>query len=393
MKRLVPVLLWLLLMSLAFSCVDALAEDTEAQNITKKCTIKVSTNQNYRIRMTDAHQTSCWPCHSGDAITVKGPKDGRLVQGFEIDFASEVPTVTVTAMDGETLAVWNEPYRNGYVALSHPSDGFTITLTYEDPTLKLRVSTLRLYGEGELPGTVQRWRMMEGKADLMLIACHPDDELIWFGGLLPTYAGEKQKKVIVVNMSPEQDARVNELLDGLWTCGVRDYPVIGTLAPIAGYSIRKVLDGWGEDGYLYVTRQIRKYQPDVIVTHDVDGEYGHGAHRATVRILTDLLPDKLADPTYDPESAAEYGTWVPKKVYLHTWQEGQIVMDWRQPLAAFGGETSLEVGRRAFKKHVSQQDGQYALQTFGAYDCRKFGLYYTTVGPDVKGDDFLENID
>ena len=41
------------------------------------------------------------------------------------------------------------------------------------------------------------WQDLD-KAELMLLVAHPDDELLWFGGLLPTYAGQRGLKVQVV---------------------------------------------------------------------------------------------------------------------------------------------------------------------------------------------------
>ena len=46
----------------------------------------------------------------------------------------------------------------------------------------------------------------------------------------------------------------------------------------------------------------------------------------------------------------------------------------------------------AFQCHVSQLDTEYKVEDFGPYDNAKFGLAYTTVGEDVKKNDFFENI-
>ncbi|MBQ8080714.1 MAG: PIG-L family deacetylase [Clostridia bacterium] len=62
---------------------------------------------------------------------------------------------------------------------------------------------------------------------MLLLSAHPDDELLWFGGTLPTYAGERGKQVQLVYLAHGDARRKNELLDGLWTCGVHAYPVIG----------------------------------------------------------------------------------------------------------------------------------------------------------------------
>lgn len=59
---------------------------------------------------------------------------------------------------------------------------------------------------------------------MMLVVAHPDDDLLWFGGLLPYYAGEKGLRVQVVYLAPTSTSRRTELLAALWECGVTAYP-------------------------------------------------------------------------------------------------------------------------------------------------------------------------
>ena len=45
-----------------------------------------------------------------------------------------------------------------------------------------------------------------------------------------------------------------------------------------------------------------------------------------------------------------------------------------------------------YRCHKSQLKKWFRVEAEGSkYDCRKFGLYYTTVGPDTVKNDFLEN--
>lgn len=124
--------------------------------------------------------------------------------------------------------------------------------------------------------------------------------------------------------------------------------------------------------------------------HDVNGEYGHGVHMYNADTLMQAL-ELSADPSYDPESAQEWGVWDVPKTYLHLWPENPIVMDWSQPLSAFGGKTAVEMARLGFAEHVSQQTF-FKVEDYGPYDCRKFGLYRSLVGLDAQGGDFFENL-
>ena len=61
-------------------------------------------------------------------------------------------------------------------------------------------------------------------------------------------------------------------------------------------------------------------------------------------------------------------------------------------LESFDGKTGMEIADAALECHKSQQPVGFDRKWRMPYDCRAFGLYYTTVGPDVLKNDFLENI-
>ena len=87
------------------------------------------------------------------------------------------------------------------------------------------------------------------------------------------------------------------------------------------------------------------------------------------------------------------GVWQVPKVYIHLWEENQLTMDWHQPLAAFDGLTAQEVARRAYACHTSQQQKQWAVLDGGIYDNSLFGLFSSTVGPDVEKNDLFEHLE
>ena len=67
-----------------------------------------------------------------------------------------------------------------------------------------------VFSDGELPDWVQQWEPTPKKADLLLLVAHPDDELIFFGGTIPTYAVEKNMNVVVAYMSYSNTTRRSE---------------------------------------------------------------------------------------------------------------------------------------------------------------------------------------
>ena len=69
-------------------------------------------------------------------------------------------------------------------------------------------------------------------------------------------------------------------------------------------------------------------------------------------------------------------------------------MNWSDKvLSRFGGKTALDMAKEGFDCNKSQIIS-VKVEESGRYDCRKFGLAYTTVGNDTPGvNDFFEHID
>ena len=387
-----------LILAFALSCLCALALGEE---ITAKCTVRVSRYPKDKEKMLDNGTMSMWYSPEENAwVEVTCPGD-QLAQGFFIRWGKK-PVDVVIQVPGEGKNEW-------VTVQEHPAEYFNEYIAFEQPLAKFRIRPLakkdqfaiiklQVLGEGTLPDWVERWQPFEGKADMMVLVAHADDELLYMGGVIPYYSGQMGKKVIVVYIAQMNGFRNVELLNGLWHCGVRNYPVMPTSQFKDQWTtgLKKCLSIWGEKKLLtYVTEMIRKYQPDVIVTHDVNGEYGHGAHKACCYAVQNCI-EKAADPKQDPDSAALYGSWQVKKAYIHLYRGdlGQIDFDWRQPLEAFGGKNAFEIATEAFNMHRSQAaSGKFVVQDFGKYDNSLFGLYYSSVGPDTGLNDMFENIE
>ena len=295
-----------------------------------------------------------------------------------------------------------------------------VVLNFETGTMIADVFGFTL---GAVPDWVQTWEKPCEVADLLLFSSHSDDEQLFFLGMLPYYAGELEKKVQVVYVIQHFEAngvqnhqRPHEQLDGLWTVGVKNYPVISDFPDLYAQSknrseafsqAKKVFENAGvtyDDFVGYLTECIRRFKPSVVVSHDLDGEYGHGTHVLVAAALTEAI-EVCSDETQYPESAAEYGVWDIQKLYLHLYEENQIVMNYDIPLETFGGKTAYQVSCDGFACHKSQhwtwfykwiygtKDNPYTKASqIKTYSPCEFGLYYTSVGVDVQGGDFLENV-
>lgn len=255
----------------------------------------------------------------------------------------------------------------------------------------MAIAEVYVYADGELPADVQRWHTID-KSDLMLFIAHPDDELLWFAGLLPTYAGERQLDVQVLYATKPTDRRQLEMLDAVWHCGVTAYPESLGLKDIKHMSLNGMYNAWGRKRtHQLLIAQLRKHQPEVLVTQDFKGEYGHGAHQAVADASSVCLP-LAADRKMYVDSAKLYGTWQVKKLYIHRYEGNQHHIVWDQPLAAFGGKDGLTIADEAMRCHTSQTE-YWSMAQAEDMDYGWLGLYYSAVGPDdLSNDDLMQNI-
>lgn len=365
----------LFLLALLLSLLAAAGAQAEAADITGKCTFAYAPASEGKKTITDG---SYLTYYSGKWLEVNAstPCYG-LYFSFakrEVDFEVQVP-----GEDGQWTAIAQDSrrYTNTYLALPGVTR-FRLVPTSDNT---IHISEIHLLGEGELPAWVQTWQPFEGKADLLVLSAHCDDELLFFGGVIPYYAGEKQMKVIVCYLTDQTHTRRSEALDGLWTCGVRAYPEMGVFKDIKVNTAKECYPYWGKDKVAaHIASLIAKYQPEVMVTHDTKGEYGHGAHKVCAEMAM-----QYADAT--PE-----GAWPLKKLYIHLYKENSLTFDWRQPLDFFGGKTAFDVAVDAFACHRSQKSNGLIVQDWGKHANNLFGLYYSSVGPDTGAPDLFENI-
>lgn len=285
----------------------------------------------------------------------------------------------------------------------------TVTMTFPQGT---SIDEIYGFGYGELPSWVQRWEVPLERADMLLISSHSDDEQLFFAGVLPYYAGELGYDVQVIYAVSHFDTheRPHEQLDGLWTVGVTNYPIISDIPDLYSESFDGAIATYKNRGVAYeafteyITECIRRFKPLVVVSHDINGEYGHGTHLVVNRAIRDYL-ENASDAQYFADSADKYGTWMPQKTYFHLYGENAIVMDWDRPLDAFGGKTAFEVTQDGFACHKSQHwtwFNRWIYGTSGApitkatdikdYSPCLYGLYQTSVGVDEIGGDFFENV-
>lgn len=392
MKKWLIALLTLLALSLS------VAFAAEANDITEDCKFKVCSSGRKYTLMTDKKYTSYWESNKIKTpwIAITAP-EGKPIAGLYVCFGNMPESWEIqTSDDGKdwfTAVPGDTRFLHAYVALPQPAQHVRLAVTSEKKTA-LRINDLFVLSEGDLPDWVQVWQPTEEKADILFLSTHPDDELIFFCGAIPTYAVEQQRKVVVAYFTRSNTTRSSELLNGLWHMGVRTYPVIGNFKDSYAKNLKAAYKTAGGKGKVneWIVGLYRQYKPEVVVTQDTNGEYGHKQHM----MIADAAQNCIALAANEDEFTAStiaYGTWQVKKLYLHLYPENQITFDWTVPLKSMNGATGIELAEEAYTLHKTQaSSGMSVTETGTKYDNRVFGLAFTTVGEDVRKDDFLENI-
>ncbi len=237
------------------------------------------------------------------------------------------------------------------------------------------------------------WQDQPEKAAIMLVHAHPDDEGIYFGGAITYYSVCRQLPMVVICMTNwDVPHRVEELKCAIWTYGLRNPPIFAPFADSClGQDLQCCWDHWGgkDNAVRYLTEQVRRYKPDVILCMDFNGEYGHPNHMGAGIAAADSF-FAAPDPQRYPEQLSTLDTWQPKKCYVHLHSTNPVWHDWDITCDALNGLNTREVTDQGLACHVSQGEKHVNL---GPWDARQWGLYGTVVGLDTYDSDFMQNID
>ncbi len=372
----------------------ALAE--EAQDITAQCAITVSNNSSQIKLMFDQDYDTCWASNHRGYVEISSPGE-QSIHGLYVSWGKFITDWCIQTCDGgdgqwRTIYATEDEFYNQYIPL--PEGYRTLRIVCQSPDYEhvINISELHVLSAGDTPAWVQRWKTFEGKADLVLMVTDPGDEYLFFGGLIPHYVAQGREVMVCVIVNTGS-AYKSQLLDGLWHCGMTNYPYIAYFKPRMASSLKAQYDAWSEIQFVrHVTRIVRIYKPDVMVTHAADGEGIDGGHRvcadAAMRAVTAAM-DSHYDVGY---GVALYGNWQPKKLYLHLYGDQRTVLDYDQPLTAFAGKTARQLAEEAYAMQDYQKKLADALPSEGIFDGSSYGLYFSSVGQDAQMNDLFENI-
>ena len=399
MKRIIGLLLALLLV------ISAAAQAEKARDITSGSTIRVPGGDDTKKLMKDRNKLTTMQVGARVDPYLDITMKDKPCAAVYLEFGEYMLPYTVEAEQGDgwvEIAREDNPYAQSYAAFE-PCEHFRLVFHSDGRSKRLNIRELYLFSPGDMDDSIVHiWQPPEEKADILLLAAHPDDEVLWFGGLLPYYAGEKQMRVQVVLMTYGWSARRLELLDCLWHCGVRHYPEIGAFEDYKTLDIHELYSHWGKKKVeSFLVTALRRYRPEVVVTHALDGESSHAAHKVCARSMITCV-SLAADSTYMPDGSGESVPWQVKKCYVHKGDETATYMDWNRPLSSFGGKTGYEVAQEAYRFHKSQpqpREGDapekatyYVAGENDPNSSYVFTLAFSTVGGDEAKNDLLEHL-
>lgn len=385
---------FLLLALMLLVCMPALADD--AADITAQCEITASNNRNSLKNISDGDYDTYWSSNHRGYIEIAAP-EGEKLHGLYVSWAQFITNwcIQAPAANGkwETIYTTEDQFYNQYIPLTEGYERIRLTCQSPDYNHVVHVSELRVLSAGDVPSWVQTWENFTGKADLVLMVTDPGDEYLFFGGLLPHYVAQEKEVMLCVIVNTGSTYK-SQLLDGLWHCGMTNYPYIAYFKPRMQTNLRAQYDMWSEVQFVrHVSRIVRIYEPDVLVTHALDGEGIDGGHKAcsdaAIRSVTAAM-----DSNYDIGYGVQiYGNWQLKKLYLHQPGSGSTVLDYTQPLDFFGGKSAIEIAREAYAMQDYQKKLAETLPDEGIFNGAAFNLQFSDVGDDSSMHDLFENID
>lgn len=158
---------------------------------------------------------------------------------------------------------------------------------------------------------------------LMAVHAHPDDEIFGTGGVYARAADEGMRTVLVVATGGEEgeindpaldtpeghahlaQTRAEELRRSAAILGIEEvhflgYRDSGMLGTPANDNPASFLHADRDEAVRRVVRLIREVRPDVLVTYDERGGYGHPDH-VTAHAVTTAAVDPAANPEHYPE--------------------------------------------------------------------------------------------
>jgi N-acetyl-1-D-myo-inositol-2-amino-2-deoxy-alpha-D-glucopyranoside deacetylase len=230
---------------------------------------------------------------------------------------------------------------------------------------------------------------------LLLVHAHPDDETINNGATMARYAAEgahvtlltctlgEEGEVLVPELAmlaaDEADQlggyRIGELRAAMDALGVTDFRFLGgagryrdsgMMGTPANEKPRAFWNADLDEAVAHAVAVVRETRPQVVVTYDENGGYGHPDHIQAHRVAMGAV-EAAADPAYRPELG---DPWSVAKVYWSCIPRS-VLQEGIQAMAAAGDESFFEGVTSADDLPFGVPDEVITA----AVDCRAFAVH------------------
>ena len=240
---------------------------------------------------------------------------------------------------------------------------------------------------------------------IMIVHAHPDDEAIGTGGSLARYSAEGVRTVLVTATlgeegeivvpelnTPEVKARLaevrhEELRRAVAILGVSDLEILGYRdSGMVGAESNSHPDCFNmadpDEAAGRLVRLVRAYKPQVLVSYNEFGGYGHpdhiACHKATVAAF-----EAAGDPARYPVAGPP---WAPLKLYYTTLPRRQLQRAWEE-MKARGLPTPLDDPSFDISRFTVPDDVVTTAVEVGAYMRQKLEallVHRTQIAPDGR---------
>ena len=390
MKRIIVKLIIFCMVSLCgMASVTAAENQQDAKELTESCSIAVSTDPDALKEILNFRLKSYATLRPRTKITVSWKEDVPAAK-LCLQWLNLPEGVRVIQYDRRWKELSNRTLDSdpeSVISLDPAARSAVIVIGKN----KEKLSQLHVFGEGTLPEPFHEWTETPDYLDYLLIATHPDDDVLYLGSVVPYYGAEKGYTGTIAFVTCMNRTRMTEAENGAWAMGLRNRPLFMGFPDVPNDASKRLKATFVyDDLVLAIVRLYRTYHPLVVFAQDTEGEYGHWQHKRSAKASVEAF-SLAADPSYDPESAEQFGIWQVQKLYLHLYPINKLTIDAHTPLEAFGGKDAYEVAKEAFKKHVSQQKTSFAVRRdSGVYAFNLFGM---AAGAVEVGSDAFDNIE
>lgn len=158
---------------------------------------------------------------------------------------------------------------------------------------------------------------------VLCVHAHPDDEALFTGGVLARSAEFGARTAVVTCTWREGDLRVDELKRSLAILGAGEPRLLGYTDNAFDGGVQFTTADF-DDAVAKLVGHIREFRPDVVVTYDAFGSYGHPDHIHAHRVTLAAF-DAAGYAQLYPEAGEP---WQPTDLCLATFPRSAIEEKW-----------------------------------------------------------------